>query len=259
MLSVLMPFYNSEKSIEKAIDSILKQTFEDFYLYLIDDCSDDDSLLIAKKKMIKDPRIIIIKNSKKLGISKSLNSTISKIYTKYIARMDADDYAYKERFYDQINFLEKNQTIDILGSNVDYFDSKGNFLSSSDLPLTNHLIKKSLSRNNILIHPSIMMRTNFMKELKGYDEFFFNAQDYDLWFRARKKFNFANLKKSLLKYQIVEKKFFLNDFYGIIARIKNLSIDKYFLTQFFWILISFLLIFLRRFGFKQSIFRKKNK
>lgn len=259
MLSVLMPFYNSEKSIEKAIDSILKQTFWDFSLYLIDDCSEDNSLSIAENKKKKDSRIIIIKNVEKLGISKSLNAIIPKLYTKYVARMDADDYSYKERFHDQINFLESNQETDILGTNVDYFDIKGNFKSSSNLPLTDILIKKQLSKNNVLIHPSIMMKTKFLKEIKGYNNFFINAQDYDLWLRARKKFNFTNLKKPLLRYQIIQKKSIKNDFYGILARLKNLSVDRYFLTQFFWIFISLILIFLRRIGFKQSIFRKTIK
>jgi len=259
MLSVLMPFYNSEKSIEKAIDSILKQTFRDFSLYLIDDCSEDNSLSIAENKKKTDSRIIIIKNIEKLGISKSLNALIPKLHTKYIVRMDADDYSYEERFHEQINFLESNQETDILGTNVDYFDIQGNFISSSNLPLTDNLIKKQLSKNNVLIHPSIMMKTNFLKEIKGYNNFFINAQDYDLWFRARKKFNFTNLKKPLLRYQIIQKKSIKNDFYGILARIKNLSVDRYFLTQFFWIFISLILIFLRRIGFKQSIFRKTIK
>ena len=64
---------------------------------------------------------------KKSGISKSLNLIISKIDTKYIARMDADDFSYKERFQNQIEFLETNEKIDILGTNVDYFDLNGDF------------------------------------------------------------------------------------------------------------------------------------
>ena len=79
---------------------------------------------------------MLIKNEKNLGISKSLNLIISKIDTKYIARMDADDFSYKERFQNQIEFLETNEKIDILGTNVDYFDLNGDFLSASNLPLS---------------------------------------------------------------------------------------------------------------------------
>lgn len=256
MLSVLLPFHNAEETLEDAIDSILAQTYKNFSLYLIDNCSTDNSLIIAENKKNFDSRIILIKNEKNFGISKSLNLIIPKINTKYTARMDADDFSYKEKFHNQIDFLESNERIDILGTNVDYFDVNGYFLSASNLPLTNRLIKKKLSINNVLIHPSVIMRTKFLKTIQGYNNFFFNAQDYDLWLRARRKHNFSNLKKPLMKYRIVEKKSIMNDLYGVLARIKNLSINRYFINQFLWIFISIILIFLRRLGLKQSIFRK---
>ena len=78
-----------------------------------------------------------------------------------------------------------------------------------------------------------------------------------MWLRARKKYNFSNLKKTLMRYRIVEKKSIINDLYGVLARMKNLNLNKYFINQFLWIFISIILIFLRRLGFKQSIFRKK--
>lgn len=257
MLSVLMPFHNAEETLENAIDSILAQTYKNFSFYLLDNFSTDNSLIIAENKKKIDSRIVLIKNEKNLGISKSLNLIISKIDTKYIARMDADDFSYKERFQNQIEFLETNEKIDILGTNVDYFDLNGDFLSASNLPLSDGSIKKDLSINNVLIHPSVIMRTKFLKEIHGYNNFFFNAQDYDLWLRARKKYNFSNLKKPLMRYRIVEKKSIINDLYGILARMKNLTLNKYFINQFLWIFISIILIFLRRLGLKQSIFRKK--
>ena len=79
----------------------------------------------------------------------------------------------KKRFQNQIEFLETNEKIDIHGTNVDYFDLNGDFLSASNLPLSDGSIKKDLSINNVLIHPSVIMRTKFLKEIHGYNNFFF--------------------------------------------------------------------------------------
>lgn len=255
-LSVLMPFFNVEKTLDVSISSILDQSYKDFDLYLVDDGSNDNSYEIASKRTKEDHRIILTQNIKNIGLSRSLNNIIFDLKTDYIARMDADDEAYKNRFKNQINFLEKNKEISILGTNVDYFENNV-FLDSSNLPIDNNSIKNKLSRSNVIIHPSVMMRTNFLKDIGGYKNFFTNGQDYELWLRARKNYNFINLEDKLLKYKIVPKKNFKNDLYGIFARIINLSFDKYFFVQFFWIFISLTLIFLRRIGFKQSIFRKK--
>lgn len=252
-----MPFFNVEKTLDASINSILKQTYKNFDLFLVDDGSRDNSHDIAVKKAKEDSRIILIHNLKNGGISKSLNKIIFDLKTDYIARMDADDQAYKNRFEIQINFLEKNKDISILGTNVDYFkDNK--FLGSSNLPLSNNLIKDQLSKFNVIIHPSVIMRTKFLKDIGGYNFFFTNAQDYDLWLRARKKYSFANIEEKLLRYNITEKKSVKNDMYGVYARIKNLSLNKHFFIQFFWIFVALFLVLLRRMGLKQSIFRKKN-
>ena len=108
-LSVLMPFFNVEKTLDLSISSILDQSYEDFDLYLVDDGSNDNSYEIAAKRTKEDHRIILTQNIKNIGLSRSLNNIIFDLKTDYIARMDADDEAHKNRFKNQINFLEKNK------------------------------------------------------------------------------------------------------------------------------------------------------
>jgi glycosyltransferase involved in cell wall biosynthesis len=94
LISVIMPVYNCVLYIEQSINSILKQTFEDFELIIIDDCSFDGTIEILKK--FADSRIKIIKNLSNEGVSTSTNKGFKLAQGKYIARMDGDDIAVKD-------------------------------------------------------------------------------------------------------------------------------------------------------------------
>lgn len=104
-LSVLTPVYNAERFLIKAIDSILEQTFTDFEFLIIDDCSNDNSTHIIQS--YTDCRIRYYRNEKNLGISASLNKGIELAKSEWIARMDADDISFPNRFLSQLNFIEK--------------------------------------------------------------------------------------------------------------------------------------------------------
>ena len=104
-ISVLMPVYNGDKYLKKSINSILRQTFDDFELIIINDGSTDLSLSIIKS--YQDKRIKIINNSKNIGIAYSLNKGLNKANGDYIARQDQDDISHPERFMCQVNYLKK--------------------------------------------------------------------------------------------------------------------------------------------------------
>ena len=106
LVSVVMPVYNAQKYLNKAIDSILAQTYKDFEFIIINDGSTDNSLQIIKKYQKKDKRIIV-KNKKNKGIVAALNDGIKLSRGKYLARMDADDISLPSRFEVQVNFMEK--------------------------------------------------------------------------------------------------------------------------------------------------------
>ena len=108
-ISVLMPVYNCEKFLKKAIDSILNQTFDNFEYIIINDGSTDNTLNIIKS--YKDKRIKIINNSKNLGISRSLNKGIRQAKGEYIARHDSDDISDLNRFKLQLEYLGKKKLI----------------------------------------------------------------------------------------------------------------------------------------------------
>ncbi|MBU1160254.1 MAG: glycosyltransferase [Patescibacteria group bacterium] len=199
-ITVLMPVYNCEKYLNEAIDSILNQTFKDFEFLIINDGSIDKSLEIIKK--YKDNRIKIINNEKNLGIVKTLNRGLKLASGKYIARMDADDISMPERFEKQIEFLEKNTDIVLVGTAFNVINENGKLIEKRILPTSPEEIKKKLIKANILCHPSVMFIKKICSQIGLYDENWQYVEDYDFYFRVANKFKMANLKQVLFSWRV---------------------------------------------------------
>lgn len=125
VISVIMGVYNTNdiNSLEKSVNSVLNQTFIDFEFIICDDCS--DTYIKDFLKSIKDPRVIIIRNEKNLGLAASLNHCIEISQGKYIFRQDDDDFSEPDRFFKQFRFLEEQTNISIVGSNISLFNDSG--------------------------------------------------------------------------------------------------------------------------------------
>ena len=116
-VSVILAFFNNEKTILKSINSILNQSYKNIELILVDDGSYDNSLNLIKKKF-KTKKIIIFRNKQNKGLAYSLNKGISKSKCNLIFRMDADDISKKNRIAQQVNYMKKNPNISLLGTNT---------------------------------------------------------------------------------------------------------------------------------------------
>ena len=141
-LAVLMPTYNCAAYLSESIDSILNQTFSHFDFYIYDDCSTDNSQEIIES--YNDERIFYRKNDINLGISKTLNKGLNELLENYefIARMDADDWAYPERLQKQIDFLEENKTQVLCGTQGFWLKNLSETFSSTwKYPIENDYIK----------------------------------------------------------------------------------------------------------------------
>lgn len=197
-ISVVMSVFNGEKYLEEAVESVLNQTFNNFEFIIVNDNSNDNSLELLNNYM--DPRIEIINNRVNLGLTKSLNKALDRAKGEYVARMDADDICMLDRFQKQVDYLDRNKDISILGGCIQYVGSKNEILK---MPVTHSEIKCQQLFENVMAHPTIMMRQADMKKYSlKYDEHFLKTQDYDLWTRAIKVLNFANLTDVILKYRI---------------------------------------------------------
>jgi len=193
-----MSVYNGEKYLREAIDSILNQTFGDFEFIIVNDGSTDKTEDILDEYAKKDSRIRIIKNEKNIGLTKSLNKVIRVAKGKYIARMDADDISLPERLRKQIDFLEKNSEIGLLGTG--YYEINDNKIIGEKYFLTtDEKLRKILIKYNPFFHASVMVRKSIIQEVGIYEEHLARAQDYGLWFRIAAKTKIANLSELLMK------------------------------------------------------------
>lgn len=197
LVSVIMPAYNTEKYISEAIDSILNQTYKNFELFIIDDCSTDRTVEIIKT--YNDARIRFIYNEKNYGLVYSLNKCINLAKGKYIARMDSDDVSLPERLSEQVEFMELKPDVSIIGTAFRYSDTK----EVVQHPEGNDLIKIQLLNNTAFGHPTVMIRKNDLINTNlFYDHSFFPAEDYELWTRmAEKGLKMANLPTVGLIYR----------------------------------------------------------
>ncbi|WP_256621503.1 glycosyltransferase family 2 protein [Methanolobus chelungpuianus] len=198
-ISVVMSVYNGEKHLDECIGSILGQSFRDFELIIVNDCSMDGSLKIIERYEKSDHRIKVINNPENLGLTKSLNIGIKISRGKYIARIDADDICSPDRFEIQYQFLEKQKHIFLAGSGTDKIDESGNTVSRHRPIVEEKEIEKELSLHNCVSHPTIMFRN----EGFTYREKFVYAQDYDFYLillSGGKKI--SNIPEPLVKYRI---------------------------------------------------------
>ncbi len=123
-VSVVMPVYNAEKYLPRAIESVLEQTHGDFELVIVDNMSEDSSLEIATDYARRDPRIRTL-TCRERGFSRALNLGVREARHPWIARMDADDVSLPQRLEVQINFLKENPGLSALGSYGYYMDEAG--------------------------------------------------------------------------------------------------------------------------------------
>lgn len=198
-VSVLMPAYNAEKYIADAMESILNQTFQDFELIVLNDCSRDGTEGIILS--YDDPRIVYVKNPENMGVAGTLNRGLELAKGEYIARMDADDISLQNRLEKQVQYLDAHPKVAVLGTNVELFDENG-VISTGWSSTDPAQMKVDLLFSCGLAHPSVMMRRNVIKELGGYDLAFEGLEDYQLWCRVAKHYDVTTLPDLLFRYRI---------------------------------------------------------
>ncbi|MDO8482546.1 MAG: glycosyltransferase [bacterium] len=196
-VSVIMPVYNSEKYLRQAIQSVLDQSFRDFELIIINDGSTDKSLEIIRS--FTDPRIVLLSNDKKSTIVESRNHGLDASRGEFIAPLDSDDIAMKDRLKLQVAFLEKNLDFGLIGGGVSVIDKDGKAtgaLWKEKIP--SEKIPIRLLFGNCFAQSSVMIRKSAIPA-EGYIEG--TSEDYALWVRILKNWKAKNIPDILLKYR----------------------------------------------------------
>lgn len=201
LISILMPVYNVEPYIEEAVNSILNQTYENFELIIVDDCSTDNTYKILEIMSQKDKRIKLYKNKINSKICKTLNRALELSTGDFIARMDGDDISETNRLEILKKYLDDHKECSLVGSQIVSINEKGKLLSYKKYLRTNEYIKKYMSIGSTIPH-FWLARRNIYITLGGYRDIPF-AEDYDFIMRGKNRgYNFANVEEYLYKMRI---------------------------------------------------------
>ena len=203
LVSWILATHNNELTIEKCIFTLCNQTYRNFELVIINDCSTDMTKEVLEKIRDKfNNKIIIFENEMVLGLAASLNQAISLSNGEYLARIDGDDYVDNHRLEYQVKYLNDNPDVSVVGSNA-FLVNKNIIIGKTHLNSKKNNLFKSIKYHYPLsiIHPSTLIRRKFFNDVGLYDERLPRAQDQDLWIRGLKlgkKFHI--LDKNLIYY-----------------------------------------------------------
>ncbi len=199
-VSFVLPTYNGEQYIKKAIESILAQTFRDFELLIINDGSTDTTSAIVKSYQAKDRRIRQIEQANH-GLVYSLNRGIQLAKGRYIARHDDDDSSHPERLEKQVTFLQAHPEVVLVGSSMNVMDDRGKILHQHAVLLADPEIRQELLVRSPFAHGSVLFRREAAVHAGLYDPVFWPAEDYEFWLRLSTEGELANLDEFLYTYR----------------------------------------------------------
>ncbi|WP_442483191.1 glycosyltransferase family 2 protein [Aeoliella sp. SH292] len=200
-ISVLMSVYNGERYLRPAMDSLVAQTFADFELIVVDDGSTDASPQTLDEYAAADARIRVVHQANR-GLTRSLNHALSLATGEYIARMDADDICFPERFARQVAYMDLHPEVLCLGTGYEAIDAEGNSLGPRRMSEDPAMLDRShLAGNTSLAHPTILVRRDAMLQIGGYDEAYKTTQDLDLFLRLAELGTVVNIDEPLLYYR----------------------------------------------------------
>ena len=199
LVTVAMSVHNGASTLKSAIHSLLWQTFSDWELLIVNDASIDASLQICQQ--FHDSRIRVIDKPQRMGLAVRLNQCVAQARGKYVARMDADDIAYPERFQRQVQYLDAHPDIDLLGHGAVLFTGEGQVLGVYPSACTHEEICRRLWWGFPLAHPTWMGKRSWFARYR-YDDALTKGQDQELLLRAWRTSRFASLPESLLGYRM---------------------------------------------------------
>ena len=207
----LITVYNGEDHIKDSIQSLLDQTLENIEVMVIDDLSDDDTVNVIRS--IDDPRVRLIEAKERLKRAKALELGCNEAKGEYIAILDADDYAYPERFEKQAGFLDENPDYVWIGCGEERADSQRDEHVFREYPVDDRGVRRMASKCIPYSHSAVMFRRSLITE-KGinYDPQQPYLIDFEFFLRAAQHGKVGNLPDMLARRNIRDESFFQSRF-----------------------------------------------
>lgn len=197
LVSIITPLYNSEKYIAETIESVLDQTYSNWEMIIVDDCSRDNGIKIVEEYQKKDKRIQLYKNEINKGVSYTRNRAIDLSKGKYIAFLDSDDLWKKEKLKKQIKFMEEN---DVILSYTAYEKINEDGSNRGKIMVPDKLDYKELLKNCLINCITGVYKKDFFKDIKFKET---QVEDYIFWLEMFKRVEFASgINESLAIYRV---------------------------------------------------------
>ncbi len=195
-VSIILPVYNGEKYISEAIESIIDQTYKNFELIIINDCSTDNTLELCNSYADKDQRIKVFSNETNLKLPNSLNAGFERA-SGYYYTWTSDDNIYKPNAIEtMIRELKNNRDLVMVYSNYAKIDSNGDIIENVKLRDS-----RFLTTGNVC-GACFLYTADVAKKVGKYDATLFLAEDYDYWIRIYKEGNIKHLLDNLYCYRV---------------------------------------------------------
>lgn len=202
-LSVVMPCFNeSLGNLEESFHSLKSQSFADFECIVVDESTNDSLASHCRSLCDSDDRFRYVRPESRLGLAASLNLGIDLAAAQWIARFDSDDICLPQRFELQMEYLDKNPKVGLLGAGIEVIDDRGAHVGYRTYPQDHHEIERAFYFTTPVAHPTVIYKKELVIRDAGYNSSFKNAEDLDLWLRLLSAgVTFANLSQPLVKYR----------------------------------------------------------
>tara|TARA_B100001057_G_scaffold440489_1_gene474427 strand:- start:93 stop:839 length:747 start_codon:yes stop_codon:yes gene_type:complete len=231
LITVYITNHNYGKYLEESIKSVLKQSYKNFFLIIIDDNSKDDSKLILQKYK-KNKKIKIFCNKKSVGLTKCANFALKKSKGGYLLRLDADDLLKKSALKDLLNVAKKNKKTMMVFPNFYNINERSKVTSSF-----NYKHKLEYNLYDTPAHGACsLINANFLRKIGGYNENFSRQDGHYLWYSIlSKKKKITHINKYLFFYRKHKKNISKNKKKILLVRLKIINFflkRKLFIDEF---------------------------
>lgn len=202
-VSVIISTYNRAEYLKKAIASVLAQTFKDFELLIVDDCSSDNTSQLVENST--DTRIRYIRNNSNKGIAAVRNIGVNNSIGTYIAFLDDDDEWLPDKLEMQVRMLEPSSPkLGAIYTGVASINTANNKVVKITIPQYRGNILKRILLQNFITTSSIVLKKACFEKIGLFDEKITYAEDFDMWIRISKEFEFDYVEEPLVKHRIHE-------------------------------------------------------
>jgi glycosyltransferase involved in cell wall biosynthesis len=202
-VSVLLAVHNGAPFVAAAVESVLGQTFHDLELLVVDDASTDDTPEILAA--VADRRLGVLRNDEQAGLARSLNRGLDDAAGRYVARLDADDVAQPDRLERQVEAIQRQSGVAVLGSAISDLNADGDVGRTHVLPGGARALRWHALFSSPFFHPTVLVDRELLdRQGLRYDPAFLESEDYDLWTRVFAFGDGANLRAPLVLKRVHE-------------------------------------------------------